>query len=92
MQVSGNGLGATVGSTYAKEGAAAFWKGIVWAWGREGSYASIKLGAYAPVRDAIGAGEKDCEFPVRLFIFARKCSAAQKSCLHCPTLSLVCSA
>lgn len=59
MQVSGNGLGATVGSTYAKEGAAAFWKGIVWAWGREGSYASIKLGAYAPVRDAIGAGGKD---------------------------------
>ena len=68
MQVSGNGLGATVGSTFAKEGAAAFWKGIVWAWGREGSYASIKLGAYAPVRDAIGAGNKDCEcflgFPV----------------------------
>lgn len=59
MQVSGNGLGATVGSTYAKEGAAAFWKGIVWAWGREASYASIKLGAYAPVRDAIGAGKKD---------------------------------
>jgi hypothetical protein len=62
MQVSGNALGATVGSTYAKEGAAAFWKGIVWAWGREGSYASIKLGAYAPVRDAIGAGNKDSPF------------------------------
>jgi hypothetical protein len=63
MQVSGNGLGATVGSTFAKEGAGAFWKGIVWAWGREASYASIKLGAYAPVRDAIGAGDKDCEWP-----------------------------
>lgn len=62
MQVSGNALGATVGSTFAKEGAAAFWKGIVWAWGREGSYASIKLGAYAPVRDAIGAGNKDSPF------------------------------
>ena len=62
MQVSGNGLGATIGSTFAKEGAGAFWKGIVWAWGREGSYASIKLGAYAPVRDAIGAGNKDCKF------------------------------
>ena len=62
MQVSGNGLGATIGSTFAKEGAGAFWKGIVWAWGREGSYASIKLGAYAPVRDAIGAGSKDCKF------------------------------
>lgn len=62
MQVSGNGLGATAGSTFAKEGVGAFWKGIVWAWGREGSYASIKLGAYAPVRDAIGAGNKDCEY------------------------------
>lgn len=62
MQVSGNALGATVGSTFAKEGAGAFWKGIVWAWGREASYASIKLGAYAPVRDAIGAGNKDCEW------------------------------
>jgi len=61
MQVSGNGLGATIGQTYAKEGAAAFWKGIAWAWGREGSYASIKLGAYAPVRDALGAG-KDSPF------------------------------
>lgn len=62
MQVSGNGLGATIGQTYAKEGAGAFWKGIVWAWGREGSYASIKLGAYAPVRDALGAGGKDSPF------------------------------
>ena len=34
-------------------------KGIPFAWGREGSYASIKLGAYAPVRDAIGAGDKN---------------------------------
>eukprot|EP00536_Pseudo-nitzschia_multiseries_P012444 jgi/Psemu1/32137/gm1.32137_g len=62
MQVSGNALGATVGTTYAKEGLGAFWKGIAWAWGREGSYASIKLGAYAPVRDAIGAGDKDSPF------------------------------
>jgi hypothetical protein len=62
MQVSGDGLGKVVGSTFAKEGPAAFWKGIVWAWGREGSYASIKLGAYAPVRDAIGAGGKDAPF------------------------------
>mmetsp|Transcript_17648 Transcript_17648/g.40506 ORF Transcript_17648/g.40506 Transcript_17648/m.40506 type:complete len:284 (+) Transcript_17648:67-918(+) len=62
MQVSGNALGATIGSTYAKEGLGAFWKGIAWAWGREGSYASIKLGAYAPVRDAIGAGNKDSPF------------------------------
>lgn len=33
----------------------------VFAWGREASYASIKLGAYAPVRDALGAG-KDAPF------------------------------
>ena len=61
MQVSGDGLVRVVGSTFSKEGPAAFWKGIVWAWGREGSYASIKLGAYAPVRDALGAG-KDAPF------------------------------
>lgn len=30
--------------------------------GREGSYASIKLGAYAPVRDALGASGKDANF------------------------------
>eukprot|EP00588_Corethron_pennatum_P010074 CAMPEP_0194271108 /NCGR_PEP_ID=MMETSP0169-20130528/4979_1 /TAXON_ID=218684 /ORGANISM="Corethron pennatum, Strain L29A3" /LENGTH=284 /DNA_ID=CAMNT_0039013385 /DNA_START=77 /DNA_END=931 /DNA_ORIENTATION=+ len=62
MQVSGSGLGHVVGTTFRNEGAAAFWKGIVWAWGREASYASIKLGGYAPVRDAIGAGNKDSPF------------------------------
>lgn len=60
MQVSGEGVGSVIASTYSKEGIGAFWKGIVWGWGREASYASIKLGAYAPVRDAIGAG-KDCK-------------------------------
>merc|ERR1712019_120854 len=59
---SGTGLGGTIGATYTNEGVGAFWKGIVWAWGREGSYASIKLGAYAPVRDAIGAGDKNAPF------------------------------
>jgi len=61
MQVSGDSMGSVIAQTYSKEGLASFWKGIVWAWGREGSYASIKLGAYAPVRDAIGAG-KDSPF------------------------------
>ena len=56
MQISGNGIGQTVSSLVKTEGVAAFWKGIAFAWGREGSYASIKLGAYAPVRDALGAG------------------------------------
>jgi len=61
MQVSGAGLGGTISGLMAKEGIAAFWKGIVFAWGRELSYTSIKLGAYAPVRDALGAG-KDAPF------------------------------
>jgi len=59
MQITGDSLGMTVSSLVKNEGPLAFWKGIPFAWGREGSYASIKLGAYAPVRDAIGAGGKD---------------------------------
>ena len=43
------------------EGILAFWKGLAFAYGREISYTSIKLGAYAPVRDALGAG-KDAPF------------------------------
>mmetsp|Transcript_28644 Transcript_28644/g.66661 ORF Transcript_28644/g.66661 Transcript_28644/m.66661 type:complete len:283 (+) Transcript_28644:75-923(+) len=61
MQVSGGGLGATISGISANEGVGAFWKGIVFAYGRELSYTSIKLGAYAPVRDALGAG-KDAPF------------------------------
>ena len=45
MQVSGLGIAETVSAT-SKEGIAAFWKGIVFAYGREISYTSIKLGAY----------------------------------------------
>mmetsp|Transcript_27878 Transcript_27878/g.46113 ORF Transcript_27878/g.46113 Transcript_27878/m.46113 type:complete len:83 (+) Transcript_27878:74-322(+) len=44
MQVSGDGLVSVVSNTFKNEGPGAFYKGIVWAWGREGSYASIKLG------------------------------------------------
>jgi Mitochondrial carrier protein len=55
MQVSGGGIGHTVASVYS-EGITAFWKGLVFAYGRELSYTSIKLGAYAPVRDFLGAG------------------------------------
>lgn len=61
MQVSGNGIVATVTDLAAKEGIAAFWKGLAFAYGRELSYTSVKLGAYAPVRDALGAG-KDAPF------------------------------
>lgn len=56
MQVSGAGLGHTITTTFKGEGVAAFWKGIVFAYGRELSYTSVKLGAYAPVRDMLGAG------------------------------------
>lgn len=56
VQVSQEGLAKTFTSTLRNEGVAAFWKGIPWAYCREGSYTSIRLGAYAPVRDAIGAG------------------------------------
>lgn len=62
MQVSGDGLIHVCSNTLKKEGIGSFWKGIVWAWGREGSYASIKLGGYAPMRDALGAGGKDAPF------------------------------
>ena len=62
MQVTGSTIGETVGSLVKSEGVSAFWKGIVFAWGREASYASIKLGAYAPVRDALGASGADAPF------------------------------
>lgn len=73
MQVTGDGLGLVVRNTLRNEGVASFWKGIVWAWGREGSYASIKLGGYAPVRDALGASGKDgtrFTFTILYFLFA----------------------
>jgi hypothetical protein len=56
MQVSGGGIGPTVTGLLNKEGVSGFYKGLVFAYGRELSYTSIKLGAYAPVRDALGAG------------------------------------
>ncbi|CAB9515356.1 Kidney mitochondrial carrier protein 1 [Seminavis robusta] len=62
MQVTGNGLGQTVSGVFKNEGVSAFWKGIVFAYGRELSYTSIKLGAYAPVRDMLGAGGSDAPF------------------------------
>ena len=59
VQVSNEGILATCSSTMRNEGLLAFWKGIPWAYCREGSYTAIRLGAYAPVRDAIGAGVPD---------------------------------
>ncbi|KAL7510549.1 hypothetical protein ACHAXN_007426 [Cyclotella atomus] len=59
VQVSNEGILSTCSSTMRHEGLSAFWKGIPWAYCREGSYTAIRLGAYAPVRDAIGAGAPD---------------------------------
>ena len=61
MQVSGESIAHTVSTTAKSEGFSGFYKGIVFAWGREISYTSVKLGAYAPVRDWLGAG-KDAPF------------------------------
>lgn len=61
MQVSGAGIGATVSAVSKQGGIGSFWKGIAFAWGREASYTTVKLGAYAPVRDMLGAG-KDSPF------------------------------
>jgi len=66
MQVTGKPLGATF-SGVLSEGVSAFWKGIVFAYGREVSYTSIKLGAYAPVRDMLGAGSPDASVLLKFF-------------------------
>jgi hypothetical protein len=59
IQVSNESILTTCRSTLRNEGITAFWKGIPWAYCREGSYTAIRLGAYAPVRDAIGASSAD---------------------------------
>ena len=45
MQVSGASVGATIGETLAEGGIRPFYKGLMFAYGRELSYTSIKLGA-----------------------------------------------
>ncbi|GMI24301.1 hypothetical protein TrCOL_g3969 [Triparma columacea] len=44
------------------EGFAALWKGIQAAWLREASYTTVKLGGYGPIRDALGAKDKNAPF------------------------------
>lgn len=68
MQASGGTIGSTVQGVMKNEGIASFWKGLPFAFGREMSYTSVKLGAYAPVRNALGAGGADA--PVYLKFFA----------------------
>ena len=45
MQVSGGSIGATCSAVAADGGVLAFWNGLPFAWGREMSYTSVKLGA-----------------------------------------------
>jgi len=65
LQVSGDGgaggrnykalgIGGTVKVIFKEEGLAAFWKGIGAAWLREASYTSLRLGLYAPIKNAMG--------------------------------------
>eukprot|EP00980_Cylindrotheca_fusiformis_P011093 scaffold2553_cov138-Cylindrotheca_fusiformis.AAC.1 len=67
IQVSNDGLLRTCSLTMRNEGITAFWKGIPWAYCREGSYTAIRLGAYAPVRDAIGAGAPNSPAYMKFF-------------------------
>lgn len=65
MQVSGEGIGATCAGVMRNGGVTAFYKGLPFAYGRELSYTSVKLGAYAPVRDMLGAGGPDAGFGMK---------------------------
>ena len=65
MQMTGAGVGATAGALMKNEGFLSFWKGIRAAWGRESFYASIKVGGYGPIRDAMGANSPDAPFALK---------------------------
>lgn len=43
MQISGAGVGTTITETFAEGGVRPFYKGLLFAFGRELSYTSIKL-------------------------------------------------
>ena len=45
MQASGGSVGGTVSAVMKNEGLLSFWKGLPFAYGRELSYTSVKLGA-----------------------------------------------
>ena len=50
VQVSDSGLIQTCSSTMRNEGLTAFWKGLPWAYCREGSYTAIRLGGECEVQ------------------------------------------
>jgi hypothetical protein len=80
LQVQGSAF--SFGAMVRQEGVAALWKGIQPAWIREAMYASIKIGGYAPIRDAIGAGKKDA--PVFLKFLAGALSGSIGSAVGNP--------
>ncbi|KAL3758382.1 hypothetical protein ACHAWU_005052 [Discostella pseudostelligera] len=70
MQASGGTIGGTISGVMKNEGVLSFWKGLPFAYGRELSYTSVKLGAYAPVRNLLGAGEDSPDAPFYLKFLA----------------------
>ncbi len=52
----------SMGQMIKSEGMNSLYKGIQAAWCREGSYTSVKLGLYGPIRELYGAGGKDAPF------------------------------
>ena len=82
MQMSGGGVGTTVSNILKVEGFASLWKGIQAAWGRESFYASIKVGGYGPIRDALGASAPDASFLLKFA--AGAASGSLGSCVGNP--------
>merc|ERR1711957_848685 len=60
--MGGGSIGGTISAVMKDGGVLSFWKGLPFAYGRELSYTSVKLGAYTPVRNALGAGSPDSPF------------------------------
>jgi hypothetical protein len=50
------------GTFMKEEGVLALWKGIQPAWMREATYTTVKLGGYGPIRDMLGAKDKNSPF------------------------------
>ena len=50
-----NGVRGVISTVYAEEGLLAFYKGIGAAWCREGSYTSLRIGLYEPIKGVVGA-------------------------------------
>ena len=76
------GVRPTVSNLLKTEGFTSLWKGIQAAWGRESFYASIKVGGYGPIRDALGANSPDAPFILKFA--AGAASGSLGSCVGNP--------